>query len=47
MNARIRKEVHTPYQVIEGTLVIRLGGRKRVLSFGLAWWRARVRITDS
>ena len=32
MNARIRKEVNTPYQVIEGTLVIRLGGRKRVLS---------------
>lgn len=32
MNTRTRKGIHTPYQVIERTLVIRLGGRKRVLS---------------
>ncbi|MBK9306509.1 MAG: adenosylcobinamide amidohydrolase [Nitrospira sp.] len=32
MNTRVRKGVRTPYQVIGRTLVIRLGGRKRVLS---------------
>lgn len=32
MKTRTRNEVDTPYQVIERTLVIRLGGRKRVLS---------------
>lgn len=32
MTTRTRKGIHTPYQVIGRTLVIRLGGRKRVLS---------------
>lgn len=32
MNTRTRKRIHTPYQVIGRTLVIRLGSRKRVLS---------------
>jgi adenosylcobinamide hydrolase len=32
VNTKTSKDVHTPYQVIEHTLVIRLGGRRRVLS---------------
>lgn len=32
MNTGTRKGIHTPYQVMGRTLVIRLGGRKRVLS---------------